>query len=86
MNGTIGSRYSDAYLNATAASQKFYLPPKPATLSGMPAAPYLASLAPLRPIYIIKAHCSALALNAVASSMPMQGFPLRLILPPDIDC
>ena len=46
VNGTVGSTYSNAYLNATAASQKFYLPPKPDTLSGVPAAPCLAALAP----------------------------------------
>lgn len=78
VNGTVGSTYSNAYLNATAASQKFYLPPKPATLSGVPAAPCLAALAPLRPVYILTAQISALALNRVASSIPMPVFSFEV--------
>ena len=35
VDGQFGTRYSDAYLNRTAASQKFILPPKPVTLTGL---------------------------------------------------
>ena len=35
VHGKFGTKYSDAYLNRTAASQKFKLPPKPATLTGL---------------------------------------------------
>ena len=34
VNGKFGTKYNDAWLNRTATSQKFELPPKPATLTG----------------------------------------------------
>ena len=34
VNGKFGTKYNDAWLNRTATSQKFKLPPKPATLTG----------------------------------------------------
>ena len=35
VNGKFGTKYNDAWLNRTATSQKFKLPPKPATLTGL---------------------------------------------------
>ena len=35
VNGKFGTKYNDAWLNRTATSQKFILPPKPATLTGL---------------------------------------------------
>ena len=34
VNGKFGTKYNDAWLNRTATSQKFKLPPRPATLTG----------------------------------------------------
>ena len=34
VNGKFGTKYNDAWHNRTATSQKFKLPPKPATLTG----------------------------------------------------
>ena len=35
INGKFGTKYNDAWHNRTATSQKFKLPPKPATLTGL---------------------------------------------------
>ncbi len=35
VDGKFGTKYNDAWHNRTATSQKFKLPPKPATLTGL---------------------------------------------------